>query len=151
MYVAGIIGSTTGASHYVRILSTLDRERLKPNASVALHKVYCPYSTLLSSRQIMHPKYHRYYRRFLYHCYYDISSILTAAPSITILTAAVTYHYFNLYLLQHSSAVVDILPPEADSSISLLTSDKKPDISVCPSQDALKQLSSISSHYSLVL
>jgi 26S proteasome regulatory subunit T3 len=50
--------STTGSNYYVRILSTLDRELLKPNASVALQKV--------------------------------------------------------------SSALVDILPPEADSSIAML-------------------------------
>ena len=63
----GIVGSTTGSNYYVRILSTLDRELLKPSASVALHK--------------------------------------------------------------HSNALVDVLPPEADSSISMLGSDEKPDIS----------------------
>lgn len=50
----------TGSNYYVRILSTIDRELLKPNASVALHK--------------------------------------------------------------HSNALVDVLPPEADSSIMMLTS-----------------------------
>jgi len=34
----GIVGSTSGAQHYVRILSTLDREKLKPNASIGLHR-----------------------------------------------------------------------------------------------------------------
>lgn len=34
----GIVGSTNGTSYYVRILSTLDREQLKPNASIGLHK-----------------------------------------------------------------------------------------------------------------
>ena len=34
----GIVGSTAGSNYYVRILSTLDREELKPNASVALHR-----------------------------------------------------------------------------------------------------------------
>lgn len=34
----GIVGSTSGTSYYVRILSTLDRELLKPNASIGLHK-----------------------------------------------------------------------------------------------------------------
>ncbi|XP_009322560.1 PREDICTED: 26S protease regulatory subunit 6B, partial [Pygoscelis adeliae] len=58
--------STTGSNYYVRILSTIDRELLKPNASVALHK--------------------------------------------------------------HSNALVDVLPPEADSSIMMLTSDQKPDV-----------------------
>merc|ERR1719454_1349082 len=33
-----IVGSTTGSNYYVRILSTIDRELLKPSASVALHK-----------------------------------------------------------------------------------------------------------------
>ncbi|XP_015706282.1 26S proteasome regulatory subunit 6B-like [Coturnix japonica] len=55
-----IVGSTTGSNYYVRILSTIDRELLKPNASVALHK--------------------------------------------------------------HSNALVDVLPPEADSSIMMLSS-----------------------------
>ena len=62
----GIVGSTTGSNYYVRILSTLDRELLKPSSSVALHK--------------------------------------------------------------HSNALVDVLPPEADSSISMLGADEKPDI-----------------------
>ena len=60
----GIVGSTTGSNYIVRILSTLDRELLKPNSSVALHR--------------------------------------------------------------HSNALVDILPPEADSSISLLSENEKP-------------------------
>jgi 26S proteasome regulatory subunit T3 len=34
----GIVGSTSGMQHYVRVLSTLDREKLKPNASVGLHR-----------------------------------------------------------------------------------------------------------------
>jgi 26S proteasome regulatory subunit T3 len=34
----GIVSSTSGSNYYVRILSTLDREQLKPNASVAMHK-----------------------------------------------------------------------------------------------------------------
>jgi len=62
----GIVGSTTGSSYYVRILSTLNRELLKPSASVALHR--------------------------------------------------------------HSNALVDILPPEADSSIQLLGAGEKPDV-----------------------
>lgn len=51
-----------GSNYYVRILSTIDRELLKPSASVALHK--------------------------------------------------------------HSNALVDVLPPEADSSISMLQAGK---------------------------
>merc|ERR1719164_368355 len=57
----GIVSSTTGSNYYVRILSTINRELLKPGASVALHR--------------------------------------------------------------HSNAVVDVLPPEADSSISMLGAD----------------------------
>merc|ERR1719276_752419 len=34
----GIVSSTAGSTYYVRVLSTLDRELLKPNTSVALHK-----------------------------------------------------------------------------------------------------------------
>ncbi|URE19776.1 Leucine rich repeat N-terminal domain [Musa troglodytarum] len=62
----GIVGSTTGSNYYVRILSTINREFLKPSASVALHR--------------------------------------------------------------HSNALVDVLPPEADSSISLLSQSEKPDV-----------------------
>ncbi|KAH9997643.1 P-loop containing nucleoside triphosphate hydrolase protein [Russula vinacea] len=62
----GIVGSTTGSNYVVRILSTLDRELLKPSSSVALHR--------------------------------------------------------------HSNALVDILPPEADSSIAMLGAEEKPDI-----------------------
>ena len=63
----GIVGSDTGRDYYVRILSTLDWEKLKPSASVALDK--------------------------------------------------------------NSKAVVDVLPPELDSSVSLLGADEKPDVS----------------------
>ena len=54
-----IVSSTAGSNYYVRILSTLDRELLKPNTSIALHR--------------------------------------------------------------HSHSVVDILPPESDSTIKLMT------------------------------
>jgi len=60
----GIVGSTTGSNYYVRVLSTIDRELLKPASSVALHR--------------------------------------------------------------HSNSLVDILPPEADSSIQLLGDSEKP-------------------------
>eukprot|EP00168_Porphyra_purpurea_P007767 TRINITY_DN1976_c0_g1_i1.p1 TRINITY_DN1976_c0_g1~~TRINITY_DN1976_c0_g1_i1.p1 ORF type:complete len:357 (+),score=126.97 TRINITY_DN1976_c0_g1_i1:114-1184(+) len=63
----GIVGSTTGSNYYVRILSTLNRELLKPSSSVALHR--------------------------------------------------------------HSNALVDILPPEADSTISMVAEGDKPDVS----------------------
>lgn len=62
----GIVGSSTGSNFVVRILSTLDRELLKPSSSVALHR--------------------------------------------------------------HSNALVDILPPEADSSITMLGQNEKPDV-----------------------
>ncbi|KAL4918873.1 P-loop containing nucleoside triphosphate hydrolase protein [Aspergillus aurantiobrunneus] len=63
----GIVQSSTGSNYVVRILSTLDREKLKPSSSVALHR--------------------------------------------------------------HSNALVDILPPEADSSIAMLGENEKPDVS----------------------
>jgi 26S proteasome regulatory subunit T3 len=62
----GIVQSSTGSNYVVRILSTLDREKLKPSSSVALHR--------------------------------------------------------------HSNSLVDILPPEADSSIAMLGVDEKPDV-----------------------
>jgi len=62
----GIVGSTTGSNYYVRILSNIDRELLKPASSVALHR--------------------------------------------------------------HSNSLVDVLPPEADSSIQLLGAGEKPDV-----------------------
>ena len=34
----GLVNSTHGSTYYVRVLSILDREKLKPNSSVALHK-----------------------------------------------------------------------------------------------------------------
>ncbi|KAJ8771774.1 hypothetical protein K2173_026951 [Erythroxylum novogranatense] len=61
-----IVGSTTRSNYYVGILSTINRELLKPSASVALHR--------------------------------------------------------------HSNALVDVLPLEADSSISLLSQSEKPDV-----------------------
>lgn len=63
---SGIVSSTTGMSYVVRILSTLDRELLKPSTSVALHR--------------------------------------------------------------HSNALVDILPPDSDSSISIMGANEKPDV-----------------------
>ncbi|CAG8439604.1 7901_t:CDS:2 [Acaulospora colombiana] len=62
----GIVGSTTGSNYVVRILSTIDRELLKPSSSVALHR--------------------------------------------------------------HSNSLVDVLPPEADSSIAMLGAEEKPDV-----------------------
>ena len=62
----GIASSTSGSTYFVRVLSTIDRELLKPNASVALHK--------------------------------------------------------------YSHAIVDTLPPEADSSIQMLQMTEKPDV-----------------------
>jgi 26S proteasome regulatory subunit T3 len=61
-----IVSSTTGQNHYVRILSTIDRELLKPSASIALHK--------------------------------------------------------------HSNALVDVLPPESDSSIQMLEDKDRPNV-----------------------
>ena len=60
----GVVSSTAGSTYYVRVLSTLDREKLKANTSIALHR--------------------------------------------------------------HSHSVVDILPPESDSSIQLMV--EKPDV-----------------------
>ena len=57
---------TTGSNYYVRILSTIDRELFKLNASVALYK--------------------------------------------------------------HSNALVNVLSPEVDSSITLLSAEEKPDV-----------------------
>lgn len=33
-----LVSSTSGSVYYVKVLSILDREKLKPNSSVALHK-----------------------------------------------------------------------------------------------------------------
>ena len=62
-----VLSSTAGSTYYVRVLSTIDREKLKPNASVALHR--------------------------------------------------------------HSHAIVDVLPPEADSTIQAMQMTEKPDVS----------------------
>jgi len=63
----GLVSSTAGSTYFVRILSTLDREQLKTNCSVALHR--------------------------------------------------------------YSHSVVDILPPESDSSIQMMQVTEKPDVS----------------------
>jgi len=34
----GLVQANAGSNYYVRILSTLDREKLKPGTSIALHK-----------------------------------------------------------------------------------------------------------------
>ena len=60
----GIVGSTTGSNYIVRILSTIDRELLRPGSSVALHR--------------------------------------------------------------HSNSLVEVLPPEADSSILMMSQSEKP-------------------------
>ncbi|GKD75084.1 26S proteasome regulatory subunit 6B-like protein [Tanacetum coccineum] len=62
----GIVGSSNGHTYYVKVSSTVNREMLKPSASVALHK--------------------------------------------------------------HSHALVEVLPPEADSGVSLLSQSEKPDV-----------------------
>ncbi|KAF7676607.1 26S proteasome regulatory subunit 6B like protein [Astathelohania contejeani] len=61
-----IVGSTAGVNSVVKILSTVDKEHLKPNATVALHR--------------------------------------------------------------HSSAIVDVLPPESEGSIPVMTDSEKPDV-----------------------
>lgn len=33
-----LIGSNSGTTYFVRVMSTLDREKLKPNTSIATHK-----------------------------------------------------------------------------------------------------------------
>ncbi|ADM12335.1 26S proteasome regulatory subunit 6 [Encephalitozoon intestinalis ATCC 50506] len=61
-----IVGSTAGSNFVVRILSTVDRELLKPNTTVALHR--------------------------------------------------------------HSSAIVDVLPPEVDSTIPVMGESERPEV-----------------------
>ena len=62
--MTGIVGSTTGSNYVVRILSTIDRELLRPGSSVALHR--------------------------------------------------------------HSNSLVEVLPPEADSSIVMMSQSERP-------------------------
>eukprot|EP00490_Sorites_sp_Unknown_P012625 CAMPEP_0114670666 /NCGR_PEP_ID=MMETSP0191-20121206/39837_1 /TAXON_ID=126664 /ORGANISM="Sorites sp." /LENGTH=417 /DNA_ID=CAMNT_0001928639 /DNA_START=589 /DNA_END=1842 /DNA_ORIENTATION=- len=64
--VHAIVATTNGTNYYTRVLSTLNREELKPSSSVALHR--------------------------------------------------------------HSHSVVDILPPEADSTVNQLAMSDKPDV-----------------------
>jgi 26S proteasome regulatory subunit T3 len=61
-----VANSTGGSAYFVRVLSTLDREQLKPNTSVAMHR--------------------------------------------------------------HSHSIVEVLPPEADSSVQALQMTEKPDV-----------------------
>lgn len=67
LHIYFLLITKIGSNYYVRILSTIDRELLKPSSSVALHR--------------------------------------------------------------HSNSLVDVLPPEADSSIQLLSNEEKPDVS----------------------
>ncbi|EDP44582.1 hypothetical protein MGL_1064 [Malassezia globosa CBS 7966] len=62
--MTGIVGSTTGSNYVVRILSTIDRELLRPGSSVALHR--------------------------------------------------------------HSNSLVEVLPPESDSSIVMMSQSERP-------------------------
>ncbi|GMH79987.1 hypothetical protein TL16_g08351, partial [Triparma laevis f. inornata] len=73
----GIVSSTAGSNYYVRILSTIDREDLKPNTSVALHR--------------------------------------------------------------HSHSVVDVLPPESDSTVQLMAEKPKISYKDIGGMDAQKQ------------
>jgi 26S proteasome regulatory subunit T3 len=36
--VHALVSSTAGSTYFVRVLSTIDRELLKPSTSIALHK-----------------------------------------------------------------------------------------------------------------
>ncbi|KOS13272.1 rpt3-26s proteasome regulatory subunit [Malassezia pachydermatis] len=63
-HMTGIVGSTTGSNYVVRILSTIDRELLRPGSSVALHR--------------------------------------------------------------HSNSLVEVLPPESDSSIVMMGQNERP-------------------------
>jgi len=76
----GIVGSTTGTSYYVRVLSTLDREKLKPSCSVRLNMRFISVA-----------------RKSLHHSFLKVS------------------------LHRHSNSLVDILPPESDSSIKIIS------------------------------
>lgn len=62
----GLVSSTNGYSYYARVLSILDREKLKTNATIGMHK--------------------------------------------------------------SANTVVDILPPEADSTIQMMQVSEKPDV-----------------------
>ncbi|GMH68080.1 hypothetical protein TrVE_jg2771 [Triparma verrucosa] len=73
----GIVSSTAGSNYYVRILSTIDREDLKPNTSVALHR--------------------------------------------------------------HSHSVVDVLPPESDSTVQLMAEKPKVSYKDIGGMDSQKQ------------
>lgn len=73
----GVVSSTAGSSYYVRILSTIDREDLKPNTSVALHR--------------------------------------------------------------HSHSVVDVLPPESDSTVQLMAEKPKTSYKDIGGMDQQKQ------------
>ena len=62
----GILGTTLSQTMYVRVMSTIDRQLLKPSASVACHR--------------------------------------------------------------HTQAIVDVLPPESDSTIQVLSASERPDV-----------------------
>lgn len=89
-----IVGSTTGSNYYVRILSTLDREQLKPSASMALHRC----------------------------------ARCSRPPSPPAVLRAQTTPVPASLARRHSNALVGLLPPEADSSISLMSDSERPTV-----------------------
>ncbi|KAK2506384.1 hypothetical protein MC885_013928, partial [Smutsia gigantea] len=57
-----------------------------------------------------------------------IGQFLEAAPTTTTIDRELLKPNASVALHKHSNALVDVLPPEADSSIMMLTSDQKPDV-----------------------
>lgn len=97
-----IVGSTTGSNYYVRILSTLNRELLKPSASVALHR----HSNALVD--ILPP-----------------GTDLQAAPSSPSPRSPILFLIVSL----PTSPVFCPMTAEADSSIALMGDNERPDVS----------------------
>jgi hypothetical protein len=110
---SGIVGSTTGSNYYVRILSTLNRELLKPSSSIAMHR--CALLRAASAvrtgplARITSTSWNKL-----------CNSACTACAQVKA----------SCWLLacRHSNALVGLLPPEADSSISLLSQSERPDV-----------------------
>ncbi|KAK4036877.1 hypothetical protein OUZ56_028914 [Daphnia magna] len=68
------------------------------------------------------------YRFDINHLYTKYKILNLTAHTLTS-SSKLTYMYSSVELHKHSNALVDLLPPEADSSISMLGADEKPSVS----------------------
>lgn len=106
---SGIVGSTTGSNYHVRVLSTINRELLRPSASVALHR----HSNALVDGEEMEK------RVFFYSSGAKDEGKKQQQERLT---------FFIKTPQTQKTTTISVLPPEADSSISLMSASERPDV-----------------------